>query len=438
MGSDGDRKLTFEPGFKKINISIIGCGYVGTVTGACFAKLGNNVIIVDVDKERIKKINQGASPIYEKDLDELLANNKDKIRATTNYGFAIKNSDVTFVCVGTPSKSDGSIDLSFVETAVTEIGKCLKNKDNRHLVVVKSTVLPGTTRDVVLPLLEKHSGKGAYVDFGLAINPEFLREGMAVEDFLKPDRIVIGTNDEKSKHVLKILYKGFSCPVVVTSLSTAEMIKYASNCFLATKISFANEIGNMCKKLGINTFDVFKGVGLDHRVNPEFFRAGVGFGGSCLPKDVRALIFQAKKLDQTPKMLQAVIDVNEKQPEKMIELLKKHMPLEGKKIGVLGLAFKPDTDDIRESGAITVVDMLIKNGAKVVAFDPEAMDNFKEMFSQIEYVDSAEEVLAADAVLTVAEWKEFKDLDFTNKIVIDGRGIDKAKKEAAMYEGVCW
>lgn len=430
--------MIFESNSKKINISIIGCGYVGTVTGACFAKLGNNVIIIDRDKEKIDKINQGISPIYEKDLDDILANNKDKIRADASYNFAIKNSDVTFICVGTPLKKNNNIDLSFIETATVAIGRFLKEKDAWHLVIVKSTILPGTSENFILPLLEKHSGKKAGNEFGLAVNPEFLREGIAVKDFLEPDRIVIGFYDDKSRDVLRELYKDFSCPLVETSLSAAEMIKCASNCFLATKISFANEIGNICKKLDVDTDDVFKGVGLDHRINPAFFRSGLGFGGSCFSKDVRALITKAREIGENTQILQSVIDVNEKQPVKMIELLEKYMSLEGKKIGVLGLAFKPDTDDIRESRAITVVDTLIKNGAKVVAYDPKAMDNFKKMFSQIEYASSAEEVLDTDALLITTEWKEFEDLDFTNKVVVDGRRIEKAEKEAAKYEGVCW
>jgi len=430
--------LIFKSNSKKINISIIGVGYVGTVTGACFAKLGNNVIMVDIDKEKTDKINQGISPIYEKDLDDILANNKDRIRADTSYSFAIKNSDATFVCVGTPLKKDNNIDLSFIETATTAIGRCLKEKDTWHLVVIKSTVLPGTAENFILSLLEKHSGKKAGNEFGLASNPEFLREGIAVKDFLEPDRIVIGFYDDKSRDVLIELYKDFPCPIVKTTLSVAEMIKYVSNCFLATKISFTNEIGNICKKLDIDTDEVFKGVGLDHRINPAFFKSGLGFGGSCFSKDVRALITKAKDIGENAKILQSVIDVNEKQPLKMIELLEKHMSLEGKKIGILGLAFKPNTDDIRDSRAITVVDTLIKNGAKVVAYDPKAMENFKKIFSQIEYVSSAEEVLDTDAVLVATGWEEFEDLDFTDKVVIDGRRIERAEKEAAKYEGVCW
>jgi UDPglucose 6-dehydrogenase len=270
------------------------------------------------------------------------------------------------------------------------------------------------------------------------VNPEFLREGNAVHDFFNPDRIVIGVKDEESKSILEKLYSPFECPKLTTDLKTAEMIKYTSNAFLATKISFANEIGNICKKLGIDSYKVFEGVGLDHRINPEFFRAGIGFGGSCFPKDVRALISKAEELNENPKLLKAVMELNEEQPLKLIELLKKHIPdLGGKTIGVLGLAFKPNTDDVREGRAVPIIRTLLKEGAKVIAYDPKAVKNFKKLFPEIEYT-SAEKVLESDAILIVTEWEEFKNLDYNGKIVIDGRRIEKAKEEARIYEGVCW
>ncbi|HEC72294.1 MAG TPA: UDP-glucose/GDP-mannose dehydrogenase family protein, partial [Thermoplasmatales archaeon] len=262
-----------------MNISIIGIGYVGLVTGVCFAELGNDVICVDVDQEKIEMINRGVSPIYEEGLEQLLVENKGRIEGTRDYEYAIRNTDVTFICVGTPSRDDGGIDLKFVKEAAEEIGKQLRSKDRWHLVVVKSTVLPGTTGGVVLPLLERHSGKKAGVDFGVAMNPEFLREGVAVRDFLEPDRIVIGYYDDKSREVLRRLYSGFSCSIVETSLSAAEMIKYASNAFLATKISFINEIGNICKKLGIDTYEVADGMGMDKRIGRAFLDSGIGWGG---------------------------------------------------------------------------------------------------------------------------------------------------------------
>lgn len=421
-----------------MNISIIGTGYVGLVTGTCFAKLGNRVICVDIDKKKVQLINDGISPIYEEGLDDVLAENKNNIEATTDYENAVNNSDVTFICVGTPSESDGGIDLSFVKDATIVIAKQLKKKDGWHLVVMKSTVLPGTTKDVVLPLLEKHSGKKAGQDFGLAMNPEFLKEGVAVNDFLKPDRIVIGFYDEGSRDMLREIYKDFSCPIVETTLSAAEMIKYASNAFLATKISFINEIGNMCKKLDIDAYEVADGVGLDKRIGRAFLDSGIGWGGSCFPKDLDALIVWAKKNGEIPRIIESVVEVNELQPLKLVEILKKHIPsLKGKTIGVLGLAFKPDTDDIRESKAIPIVGELLKQGAQVKAYDPKATENFKELYPQIEYCSSADEVLQSDAILITTKWDEFKTLNYNGKVVIDGRKLDEAKT-AKIYEGVCW
>lgn len=421
-----------------MNISIIGTGYVGLVTGICFAKLGNNIVCVDVDREKVEKINKGISPIYEADLDNFLSKYKDKISATVDYKTALENTDVTFICVGTPSEKDGSIDLSFIKQAAMEIGRQLKTKDGWHLVVVKSTVLPGTTQDVVLPLLEKHSGKKAGQDFGLAMNPEFLREGDAVKDFLKPDRIVIGSFDEKSRDVLRDLYEDFSCPIVETSLSAAEMIKYASNAFLATKISFANEIGNMCKKLGIDAYDVAEGMGFDKRIGRAFLDSGIGWGGSCFLKDLRALATWTGKKKEPAKIIQSAIDVNDLQPLKLIDVLKKHIPdFKCKTIGVLGLAFKPNTDDIRDSRAIPIVEKLLDEGALIKAYDPKAMENFKKIFPSIEYCSSAQEVLNSNAVLITTKWDEFKKLDYTGKIVIDGRRLEEAKN-ARKYEGVCW
>jgi len=422
-----------------MNISIIGIGYVGLVTGACFAKLGNNIICVDIDKKKIDLINRGISPIYEEGLEELLAKYKGKIKATDDCKYAIQNSEVTFICVGTPSKKHGNINLSFIKDAARNIGKQLRKKDEWHLVVVKSTVLPGTTKNIILPLLENHSGKKAGKDFGLAMNPEFLREGRAVEDFLEPDRIVIGFYDEKSRKVLRKLYKDFPCPIVETSLSAAEMIKYASNAFLATKISFINEIGNICKKIGIDAYEVADGIGLDKRIGRAFLDSGIGWGGSCFPKDVRALITWIKKMGEKPRILESIFKVNELQPLKLIEILKKYIPnLEGKTIGILGLAFKPNTDDVRESRSIPIIKRLLEEKASVKAYDPKAMENFKKLFPNIKYCSSAEDVLhESDAVLILTKWDEFRNLNYEGKIVIDGRRLEEARR-AKIYEGVCW
>jgi UDPglucose 6-dehydrogenase len=270
------------------------------------------------------------------------------------------------------------------------------------------------------------------------MNPEFLREGSAVTDFFEPDRIVFGTEDERSPRILEKLYRPFHCVKVSTTIKTAEMIKYVSNAFLATKISFANEVGNLCKRSGIDVYEVFRGVGLDRRINPAFFRAGIGFGGSCFPKDVKAFIAEAAARGEDPRILKAVIQVNEAQPLKLLELLKRHIAdLRGRRIGLLGLAFKPDTDDIRESRAVPVVERLQAEGAVVVAFDPQAMAAFAKRFPQITYASPAE-VLKSDAVLIITEWPEFERLDYTGKLVIDGRRIATAQKDAAVYEGVCW
>ena len=421
-----------------MNISVIGIGYVGLVTGACFAKLGHNVICVDVDEEKVNKINNSVSPIYEKGLEDLLKKYKSNITATTSYTQAIQNTEITFICVGTPSEKNGSIDLSFVKESSREIGKKLKQKDTWHLVVMKSTVVPGTTSDVVLPLLEKYSLKKAGEGFGVGMCPEFLKEGVAIKDFFEPDRIVIGFYDKHSRNVLRELYKDFKCPIVETTLSAAEMIKYASNAFLATKISFINEIGNMCKSFGIDTYQVAEGIGLDKRIGRAFLNAGLGWGGSCFPKDVHALIAWANKNDVHPRILEAVVEVNRLQPLRLIELLKKHVPaIKGKTIGLLGLAFKPDTDDIRESRALVVIKQLLNEGAIVKAYDPQAMENCKKLFPKIIYCDYAEDILNSDAVLILTEWDEFKKLDYRGKIVIDGRRLEEAKK-ARVFEGVCW
>ena len=425
-----------------MNISVVGSGYVGLTVGMGFVNLNHQVIFIDVNERIIEMINNARPPIYEEGLNELMQKFRKRYYATKDYSNAILNSDVTFICVGTPSKEDGSIDLTYIKEASKDIGKALKKKEDYHVVIVKSTVLPGTTEKIIKPIIEKYSKKKAFEDFGLAVNPEFLREGKALKDFMNPDRIIIGVNqdDDKTKQILKKLYEPFNAPKLIVDIKTAEMIKYASNAFLATKISFANEIGNICKKLGIDSWKVFEGVGLDHRISPYAFRSGAGFGGSCLPKDVRALIKKAEEVQENPIILKAVMEVNKKQPLKLIELLKKHIPnLKGKTIGILGLAFKPNTDDIRESSAIVIVKKLLEEGAKVIAYDPKAMENFKHLFPQIEYADSAREVLnKTDIILIQTEWAEFEQLNYTGKIVIDGRNIRSAKKTAKIYEGVCW
>lgn len=421
-----------------MQISIMGCGYVGTITGAGLAELGNKVILTDVDQQKIDLLKASRSPVYEPGIEDILANNRERLNASLDIINSIRKSDITFICVGTPAHEDGSINLEYIRSAARSIGEAIERKDQDHLIIIKSTVTPGTAEEIVLPILEEFSKKRCGEGFSIAVNPEFLREGNAIGDFFNPDRIVLGATDDIAFNKLVSLYSGFSCPIIRTNLKTAELIKYASNAFLATKISFANEIGNYCKKLGINAEEVFQGVGYDHRINPAFFRSGVGFGGSCFPKDVIALIRAAECSGTEMRILRAALDVNDDQPRKIIDLLKLHFrSLQNVRIGILGLAFKPDTDDIRESRAIPVITQLIFEGANIIAYDPKANDNFKKLYPEI-YYGSPDEVLDSDAVVILTEWNEFGDLDFTGKVVIDGRGIEEAKKNAKVYEGLCW
>jgi UDPglucose 6-dehydrogenase len=416
-----------------MNITVIGAGYVGFITGICFANLKYKVTILDVDKEKISKINKKISPFYEKNLDSLLKS--IEIKATTDYSKAITDADVIFICVGTPIKEDNSLDLSYVLDACKRLIEFMKKN---QLVVIKSTVTPGTTENEIIPFLEKHSGLKEGKAFHLAVNPEFLREGTAVDDFQNPDRIIVGCRNQKVKKIFEKLYDDFSCPKMFTDPATAEMIKYASNCFLATKVSFINEIGNICKKINVDVYDVAEGMGYDKRIGRSFLNAGAGWGGSCLPKDVKALITKAKELGVKPIILESILEVNDRQPFKIIELLKKHhQDLKGKDIGILGGAFKQGTDDTRESKAIPVIRELLKEQAVVKIYDPQAEKNLKKLFSQVKYC-SAEEVLDSQAVLILTGWKEFENLEYKGKLVIDGRKINQAKKESQTYEGVCW
>ncbi|WP_445474405.1 nucleotide sugar dehydrogenase [Methanococcoides methylutens] len=431
-----------------MKVSIIGSGYVGSVTAACFAELGHEVICIDIDEKKVQMINDGIPPIWEEGLGELMAKHAEKhLIATSDYDYAVQNTDVSFICVGTPSNEHGNIDLSIVGYACKSLGMAMAKKNGYHIVVVKSTVVPETTEDIVIPLLEEHSGKVAGKDFGVAMNPEFLREGKAIYDFMHPDKIVIGSIDERTGALVSELYRNLDCEVTKTTPRTAEMIKYVNNSFLATKISFSNEVGNICKRLGIDTYEVMKAVGADFRISEYFLNSGAGFGGSCFPKDVRALIGKAKEIDYYPSLLESVIEVNELQPMQMIELLEKHAgDVKDKKVAVLGLAFKNETDDIRESRSIPVIRKLLELGADVTAYDPMATDNMAELIENISYYDSAAEALeGAIACLIMTEWDEFRKLDsefagMKEKVVIDGRKmIDPEKlEEDIVYEGLCW
>lgn len=420
-----------------MRISILGTGYVGMVTGLCLAEMGNEVTCIDIVPEKVKEINEGKVPLYEPGLEELLRRNiaMDRFMASSEVE-GIASTAVTFICIGTPSREDGSLDITQLLEAVGEVGGVLTQKEGDHLVVIKSTVPPTTTAEKVVPALEVSSGRKVGAEIGVAVNPEFLREGSAVHDFMHPDRIVIGAWEERDVSTLCTLYADLGCPIVRVDPTTAEMIKMASNAFLATKISFINEVGNLCKLIGVNVGRVAEGMGLDRRIGPHFLRAGCGFGGSCFPKDVRGLIAEAKKRGADTDIMEAVLRVNDRQPLRMVELLESRMGIAGRRIGVLGLAFKPGTDDVRESRAIPVIRELLKRGASVACHDPRAMDNFRVEFPEIEYCGSAAEcVERSDAVLIVTEWEEYGDASlFKDKLVVDGRGVVRTPN----YEGICW
>jgi len=427
-----------------MKVSIVGVGYVGLITGSCFAELGNDVVCVDVVSEKVEKINRGESPIYEEGLDGLLKKNiGQRLKATTDLEYAVLDSEVTFICVGTPDAPGGGIDLKYIRSAAEGVGKALAKKSGYHVVVVKSTVVPGTTDSVVMPILELESGKRAGEGFGMCMNPEFLREGRAIQDFMEPDRVVIGALDDMSAGTLEKLYESFECPKLRTDLRTAEMIKYASNALLATKISFINEVANICEKTGVDVGKVAEGVGLDSRISAQFLQAGAGFGGSCFPKDVKAIVELAKKNGYEPLLLDSVLEVNKRQALHMVEELEKRVGaggddtgLEGKRIAVLGLAFKPGTDDIRESPMLKIIPELLKKGAEVIGFDPIAMENTERVFAnRMIYAKGPEECIReADGCLILTDWKEFKLPATTFKeqmksaVIIDGRRLLDVKE----------
>lgn len=426
-----------------MKISIVGTGYVGLCSAVGFGLKGHDVVCIDIDTDKVDKINAGIAPIFEEGLEDGLKKlvSSGKLRATSHMR-DILDTEVTFISVGTPCDDEGRIDLRYINKAAEEIGNALREKPV-HFVVVKSTVVPGTTESVG-KIIENHSEKRLGDGLHIAMNPEFLREGQALKDFLNPDRIVIGVNDAKMSAKLEEVYENFQAPKLVTTIKTAEMIKYASNAFLATKISFMNEIGNMCKSLGINVNEVARGMSYDERISPHFLESGVGFGGSCFPKDVMALLRKAEETGHEPEMLKSVISVNRKQPYKIVDILKNRIgSLGGKRIAVLGLAFKDGTDDVRESPAIKVINRLLQEGAHVVAYDPVAMKNMQSVINDIEYASSIHSCLAdADACLLLTKWNEFRqlnDFDFNGmktRVIIEGRNILDSKVSG--HEGICW
>ena len=440
-------------------ISVIGTGYVGLVSGVCFAEIGHDCICVDVDASKVDRINRGEPPIHEKGLESMLRRHVGtRLRASTDLHAAVHDSDITFIAVGTPF--DGQrIDLTFVREAARQIGAALHDKNGYHVVVVKSTVVPGTTDETVLPELERASGKRAGADFGVGMNPEFLTEGVAVDDFMRPDRIVLGGVDQRSVDAQRRVYAAFAqTPILATNNKTAEMIKYTSNSVLATMISFSNEIGNVCSAIGgVDVADVMQGVHLaryftttledGRRIKApisSFLWAGCGYGGSCLPKDTKALSAHGAAHGAPMPLLAAVIETNQAQPARMIALLERHFPsLRGLRVALLGLAFKEDTDDMRESPAIPIARILVELGTQVIAYDPVAGNAARAVLpAAVRYAETLEQALAqADAALLITRWAEFSRLpELLAKradapLLIDGRRMIE-RRSVAKYDGI--
>ena len=422
-------------------ITVLGVGYVGLVTAACFADLGNQVICLDVVEEKISKLKRGEMPIYEPGLEEMVQRNAaaGRLTFTTDYAQAVPNAEFIFVAVGTPSGVDGEADLKYIRTAVESIAKHLSGYT---IIVNRSTVPVGTGDSTAQTLIER--GKQQGVDFQVVSNPEFTREGSAVYDFLNPDRVVLGSVDVNAAEAVADLYRVFTKNIMITDLRTAEMIKYASNAFLAMKISFINEIASICEKLGADVKLVAQGMGMDQRIGAAFLNAGLGFGGSCFPKDVKALTYMAEVNGLHPQLLRAVMDINRDQRRRVIVNLREMLgSLRGRTIGLLGLSFKPNTDDIREAAAIDLAHMLANEGAHLRAYDPVAMSNAHRVLDGIQFCADAYEVAAgADAVVLVTEWNEFKQLDMrriydsmAHKIFLDGRNVyDPAEMRAHGFE----
>lgn len=425
----------------------MGTGYVGLVTGACLADLGNKVRCVDVDVEKIKILNDGKLPIYEPGLQELIDNNvsRERLSFSEDISGSIRNSEVVFIAVGTPSDGDGNVDLRYVEGAAEMIAQSLADF---KIIVNKSTVSIGTGKKVA-EIIENNSSSES--EFEVVSNPEFLREGSAVNDFMHPDRIVIGTNSEKAYDIMTEIYGPLylmDTPFIKTNVVTAELIKYASNAFLSVKISFINEIANVCDKTGADVHVIAKAMGLDGRISPKFLHAGPGFGGSCFPKDTLGLVQLAKERGITSELVEAAIKVNKTQRTVMVEKLKKLVPnLKGKTIAVLGLAFKPNTDDVRESPALDIIKILLEEECIVHAYDPVALDNAKKSIPELDCYDNMMDACeGADSVMIMTEWNELRQIDLNmlkEKLgtpnMVDCRNIydpKKMKKEGFNYLSV--
>lgn len=427
-------------------IAVVGTGYVGLVTGTCFAETGNDVVCVDIDENKVNRMRNGEVPIYEPHLDVLFERNirEKRLRFTTNLDEAIVDAEIIFLALPTPPGEDGAADLRYVLGVAEELGKKIKSY---KVIVDKSTVPVGTAEKVRIAV-----AKNATVEFDIVSNPEFLREGFAVDDFLKPDRVVIGVESEKARGIMRELYKPFvrqGNPIIFMSEKSAELTKYAANSFLATKITFMNEIANFCEKVGADVDDVRIGIGSDTRIGKRFLFPGIGFGGSCFPKDVQALVKSGKEVGHDFKIIDAVLRVNEGQKIRLIEKVENYFGnLKGKKLAIWGLAFKPDTDDIREAPALYMIDTLLSKGASVVVFDPEAMENVKALYGdKITFATGQYETLAgADALLIATEWSAFRNPDFDKMktvlkepLIFDGRNLfdlDEMKNKGFYYESI--
>ena len=395
-----------------MHIAVIGTGYVGLVTGACFAEFGVDVTCVDVDTQKVENLNQGIIPIYEPGLDKIVEKNvaAGRLHFTTDITSAVQQALVVFLAVGTPPQEDGTPDMSYYRQAAKDVADAM---NGYKVLVTKSTVPVGTgkwLRQFVADNLSTDT------DFGVASNPEFLREGAAITDFMRPDRVVIGSNEDHAIDVMKELYRPLyliETPVVITSLEAAELIKYAANAFLATKITFINEIANLCDAIGCDVHDVARGMGMDNRIGRKFLHPGPGYGGSCFPKDTRALTTVADKFGVETLIVDAVVEANDRQRDAMIPKIEKLVgDLSGKKIGVLGLSFKPETDDMRESPATDIIKAMIDLGASVKAYDPVAMSEARHYLPEIEYAtDEYDAIQGADALVIITEWNQFRALD---------------------------
>ncbi len=427
-----------------MRIAVIGTGYVGLVTGACFAEIGNTVTCVDNVDWKIRELRKGKSPIYEPGLEEIIRRNQGKrLFFTTDLATAVRESDFVFIAVGTPPKANGEADISNVKSVARGIALAM----NGYKIVINKSTVPIGMGDIVADIILQHAPQGT--SFDVVSNPEFLREGSAVSDLLKPDRVVIGATRKSAAQKVAEIYKPLNCPVVITDLKSAEMIKYASNAFLATKISFINEIANLCDQVGADVVDVVKGMTLDPRVGSQFFNAGVGFGGSCFPKDVSALVHIGKKNKYPFRILPGVLFVNQYQRCLFLEKVRKTVgPLKGRVLAVWGLSFKPDTDDLREAPAITIVNALAKAGAKVRVYDPIVDEAHSQgLFPKVKFSSTAlEAAKGAEALLLLTEWNEFRKIDFLHlkrvmkrPILLDGRNIydpSEVRDMGFIYQGM--